>query len=94
MNAIAKRDDEEESFSVLYHGDPVVFFAMPGEGWRYKCPGGCCNVWHWIDTESGNYHRIVSAAKEAISITASLRCACYKGCKWHVNIKDGVAVDA
>lgn len=84
----------EESFSVLYRGDPVVFFSMPGQGWRYQCPLKCCTSWHWIETESGQKHRIVSAAKDPISITASLKCPCRKGCTWHVNITNGVAVDS
>ncbi len=84
----------EESFTVEYQGNPVVFFAMPDKGWRYLCPLRCCNAWHWIDTESGERHRIVSAAKEPISIVASLACPCYKGCTWHVMITNGIATDA
>lgn len=84
----------EESFSVEYHGNPIVFFAIPGKGWRYKCPLACCNAWHWIDTASGERHRITSAANEAVSIHASLKCPCYKGCSWHVMIEQGVAREA
>jgi hypothetical protein len=84
----------EESFSVEYHGNPVIFFAMRGKGWRYQCPLKCCNAWHWIETASGGRHRIVSAAKEPVSIVASLKCPCYKGCTWHVVITDGIARDA
>jgi hypothetical protein len=82
-----------ESFSVEYKGDPIVFFAMR-EGWRYKCPLRCCNAWHWIETASGEKHRIVSAAKAPVTILASLKCPCYKGCTWHVNIENGIAKDA
>ena len=84
----------EESFTVEYRGDPVVFFAMAGKGWRYKCPAKCCTACHWIDTASGERHQIVSAAKAPISIVASLGCKCYKGCTWHVVIENGVARDA
>ena len=83
----------EKSFTVDYHGDPIVFFAMPGKGWRYKCPANCCNAWHWVDTESGERHQITSAADEAVTIVASLGCKCYKGCTWHVVIEKGVARD-
>lgn len=84
----------DRSFSVEYHGDPIVFFAMSGKGWRYQCPLKCCRAWHWIDTESGNFHSLTIAADNRASITASLKCACYKGCTWHVNITNGVATDA
>ena len=84
---------EEESFSVDYKGNPVVFFGMDGKGWRYQCPLGCCKAWHWIDTASGTLHSIVSAAKAPVTIHASLKCTCYKGCTWHVMIADGIAKD-
>jgi len=83
----------EQSFTVDYRGDPIVFFAMEGKGWRYQCPLYCCRSWHWIDTASGERHQITSAANEAVSIHASLKCPC-KGCTWHVMIKGGVARDA
>ena len=83
----------EESFTVLYHDDPIVFFAMKGQGWRYLCPKKCCTAWHWIDTASGTKHAITSAAKAPVTVHASLKCACYKGCTWHVMIADGIAKD-
>ena len=83
----------EESFTVDYRGDPVVFFAMRGQGWRYLCPAKCCRAWHWIDTASGTRHRITFAADHLTSIHASLKCSCWKGCSWHVMIERGVARD-
>lgn len=85
--------EHEQSFSADYHGNPVVFFAMPGQGWRYLCPLKCCTAWHWIDTGSGERHRITSAAGQAVTVVASLKCPCYKGCTWHVMIENGVIRD-
>lgn len=90
MNPLGK----EPAFTVLYKGQQLHFYELPGQGYCYKCPAGCCSAWHWIETASGSRHKITSPPGTPATIVASLACRCYKGCTWHVHITNGVARDA